>query len=128
MRTTLTTAFQEKDVLSQTVCYESRSEIVTALKESFSLMPGFGRYTIEDYTNLILKNNKLFSTTYTRDGKDYMFFTYEKTVNDKQIYYVATTHKSSDAFWLIQFACNASEKTERVTKFLAYADTITFFG
>ena len=54
------------------------------------------------------------------------YFVYEKTVSDKRYFYLATTHKSKDAFWLIQFCCDQKDKDEFQEKFLEWADTITF--
>lgn len=126
MKITLTTDFYEKELASQTAYYESSSVIVTALKEEFSLMTGLSTSTVSEYTDMVLTNNRLSASKLTREGKEYMYFTYEKTVSGKNFYYLATTHKSGDAFWLIQFACVASDKDEYSTQFLEWADTITF--
>ena len=126
MQITLTSKFTEKELLSQTAYYESRDAIVTVLKEEFSLASGFGSYTLGEYTDLVLKQNQLSADKNTREGKDYMYFSYEKTVSGKDFYYLATTFKADDAFWLIQFACNVSQKDSKQETFLKWADTVTF--
>ncbi|MDE7380431.1 MAG: hypothetical protein K2N14_05190 [Clostridia bacterium] len=127
MSITLTTAFTEKDLVSQTAYYESRDSIVTALKEEFSLLSGSSSWTVSHYTDVVMKNNKLTDAEkHEREGKEYIYFTYEKTVSGKQFFYLATTHKSSDAFWLIQFACDQSKKDAMTDTFLGWADTVTF--
>lgn len=126
MQITLTSKFTEKEILSQTAYYESRDALVTALKEEFTLAPGFSSYSLEEYTDLVLSQNLLSTTKSTREGKDYMYFSYEKQVSGKDFYYLATTFKTEDAFWLIQFACNASEKDGKTDTFLKWADTVTF--
>lgn len=123
MSISLTSEFTEKDIVSQTVYYESRKCIVTALKEEFSLLPN---YSLSEYTDTVKSNNKLTAESHVREGKDYMYFTYEKTASGKNFYYLATTHKSDDAFWLIQFICEQSDKDKYNDKFLGWADTITF--
>lgn len=126
MQITLTSNFVEKEIVSQTAYYESPNAIVTALKEEFSLVPGFSSYSLSKYTDLVLSNNKLTATKQSREGKEYLYFTYEKTVSGKDFYYLATTHKTTDAFWLIQFACTVDKKEEKTETFLKWADSITF--
>lgn len=125
MSITLTTDFVEKDIVSQTVYYESRKAIVTALKEEFTSFPGAADYTIERYTDLTISGNNLDSQAYSREGQAYMYFSYQRSVSGKTYYYLATTHKMSDAFWLIQFACMADDKDKYIEQFLKWADTVT---
>lgn len=126
MQITLTSAFYEKEYVSMTAYYESRDAIVTVLKEEFGLVDGFGNYTLSQYTDTVLSANNLSASVQTREGKEYQYFTYERSASGKNFYYLATTHKSSDAFWLIQFACVVSDKDKYTDKFLGWADTITF--
>lgn len=129
MSITLTTAFTEKSIVSQTAYYESRDSIVTVLKEEFSNLNGGNgsSWTVSKYTDVVLGNNGMStSAKETREGKDYLYFTFEKTVTGREFYYLATTHKGTDAFWLIQFACLASEKDTMTEKFLGWADSVTF--
>lgn len=126
MQITLTSDFYEKDYVSLTAYYESRSAIVTVTKEEFSLLDGFKNYTLTQYTNTVLKANKLTAEVSSREGQNYQYFTYEKSVSGKDFYYLATTHKGTDAFWLIQFACEVSDKDSYTETFLGWADTVTF--
>ncbi len=126
MKITLTSDFYEKELASQTAYYESSSAIVTALKEEFTLMSGLSGYSLSKYTDMVLTNNRISAEKHEREGKEYIYFTYEKTVSGKDFYYLATTHKADDAFWLIQFACVTSDKDEFSAQFLEWADTITF--
>ena len=126
MQITLTSAFYEKDLVSLTAYYESTDSIVTALKEEFSQVEGFGNYTLAEYTDLVKQANKLSAAVSSREGQDYQYFTYEKSVSGKTFFYLATTHKASDAFWLIQFACDVSDKEKFTDTFLGWADTVTF--
>ncbi len=126
MRITLTSAFYEQEHIAQTATYVSSSAIVVATKESFTLLAGLEDYTLEDYTDLTISANNLTSDKNYRENKDYIYFTYERVVDGKDFFYLATTHKSPDAFWLIQFACNVSDKESKTETFLKWADTITF--
>ena len=82
--------------------------------------------SLEDYTDLVLRNNVLTAEFEERENEDYIYFSYEKSMSGKTFYYLATTHKAEDAFWLIQFACDKDDKDEFKDKFLDWADTITF--
>lgn len=126
MQITLTTAFYEKEMVSQTAYYESRTAVVVALKEEFSSLPGASDYTLSDYTDLVISGNRISAETHTREGKGYEYFTYEKTVSGNDYFYLATTHKTDDAFWLIQFGCFTKNKDNKTETFLEWADTITF--
>ena len=127
MHITLTSDFYEKDYISLTAYYESRNALVTVLKEDVSSLEGAEDYTLSQYTNLVLKANKLSADVLNREGKEYQYFTYEKSVSGQQFFYLATTHKSAGEFWLIQFACVASKKDAYTEKFLGWADTIAFY-
>ena len=126
MQITLTSSFYEKELVSQTAYYESRTALVTCLKEEFSSVPGVSSYSLSEYTDAVKSANKLQSEVQTREGKDYLYFTYEKTVSGNDYFYLATTHKADDAFWLIQFACFTSQKDNKTETFLKWADTVTF--
>ncbi len=126
MQITLTSKFYEKEILSQTAYYESTDSIVTAVKEEFSIADGVEDYTVSDYTDIVLEANNVTANVNTREGKDYLYFTYEKQVSGKDFYYLATTHKGPDAFWLIQFACLVSDKGSKTETFLKWADSVTF--
>ncbi|MGN0812084.1 MAG: hypothetical protein ACI4MQ_01055 [Candidatus Coproplasma sp.] len=126
MSITLNSKFTEQTIVTQTAYYVSTDSIVTGLKEEFALMAGFADYTIAEYTSLVLSNNSLTATVNTREGKDYRWFTYTKEVSGRNFFYLATTHKASDAFWLIQFACDVSDESKFTDTFLGWADSVTF--
>ncbi len=126
MSITLTTKFTEQNIVTQTAYYVSTDSVVTALKEEFTLGEGVKDYTISEYTAIVILNNSLTATPNVREGKSYLWFTYEKKVNGKDFYYLATTFKATDAFWLIQFACEQSDKEKLTDTFLGWADSVTF--
>lgn len=128
MQITLTSKFTEKEYISMTAYYESADAIVTVVKESFTDVASAGLEinTLDEYTDVVLSNNGLNSSKLTRENQEYIYFTYEKSVSGKDFYYLATTHKSSDAYWLIQFACVKDKKEQFTETFLGYADSITF--
>jgi len=126
MQITLDYTFKETSPVppGQTVVYESLTVGVAALSEPFSMLSGL--LTLNDYTNKVLIKNGYNTEKFEREGKEYMYFTYEQEVEGTGFFYLATTHKASKSFWLIQFFCFSSQKDKYTEKFLAWADTITF--
>ena len=127
MTITLTNAFTEKELASATSYYESTTSIVLTLKEEFSLFEQNGISTdisLKEYAELIAYNNGFDVEIIENDGLTY--FTYENTANGKDFTYLATVHKCSDAFWLIQFACE-SKNYEKLSKdFMTWAKSVKF--
>lgn len=110
MTITLTKAFDEESYQGFTQCYESSSVAVFAMKEEFTLMAGLEDYTLEDYGLLVVQSNGMDeSALKTENGVYYFEYTAEGGDGDSY-YYMATIHKSGDAFWLIQFATPASNQ------------------
>ena len=125
MSITMSDDFYEKNLVSATYYLESSDSIMIAIKEEFQeVLPE--STTIEEYTDMVLENNYLNTNINSRANEEYKYFTYEKTVSGKEFFYLATTHKTADAFWLIQFACVEDDKDDFEDKFLEWADSITF--
>lgn len=100
---TLNSSFVEKELASMTAYYESQKVIVTVLKEELSLFSGYDVDTLNDYAELVISANSLENVdVLEKDGL--VYFEYEKSTNGKDFKYLATVHKGSDAFWLVQFA------------------------
>ena len=108
MSITLTDEFVEKTQISLTCYYESRDVIVTTVKEEFSLISGGASNTVSQYAEMVLSNNGMSGVDPTVTD-DYAWFVYEKTVSGNDFSYLATCHKSGEAFWLIQFCTYTSE-------------------
>lgn len=124
MSITLTSAFYEKEHVSQTAYYESSTAMVTVLKEEFSLIPD--SYSLKEYTDIVIEANNMTASSFQRLGSNYRYFTYEKSASGNDFFYLATTHKADDAYWLIQFACFAKNKDKMQETFFGWADTIVF--
>ncbi len=125
MQITLTDEFVEKSHISHTVYYEASDKIVTALREDFNLFPS--GYTLTDYAEAVINNNNLENVrVYTSRTHGYVYFSYEKELNDQNYYYFATCHTSDTAFWLIQFGCFEEDKNEFLEEFKTYAGSVDF--
>ena len=126
MTITLTNQFTEKEYVTQTVMYESKDSIGTALKESFSTLEDAGLrsdITPEEYAELVITNNML-ENCQVQDKDGTTCFQYDRTVDGKEFSYLATVHKAPDAFWLIQFACLADDYSEKEPQFMEWAKTV----
>lgn len=126
MAITLTNQFDEVSYQGFTQCYESKTVAVFTLKEDFTLMDGLEDYTLEDYGLLVVQSNGMDSSV-LRTEKGILYFDYTTQGGDGQdYYYMATLHKGSDAFWLIQFATPASNESKYRDQFLDWAATVDF--
>ena len=124
MKITLTDEFITVRQEGFTACYGTGDVTVLATEEAFSLMAGFSSYTIEDYGNLILQNNTIGATLQTAPN-GLVYFEYEAT-SDATYRYRAYLYKESDAFWMIQFAVEASAFAEYEDEIRAWASSVVF--
>lgn len=127
MSISLTDEFIKTDVENYTVAYDSKNVAVFALKEAFALADGFQNYTLEQYGNLVLKNNNL-SASELQNLDGLTEFEYEFTnPNTKDTYtYFSFVYKADDAFWLVQFATLTENVDEYRAQILEWAKTVSF--
>lgn len=129
MSVTLTDEFRKSDVESAkfTVAYESSNVAVFALREAFSLAPGFGKYTLKQYANLVLESNDL-SGARTRTQGDLFFLEYAaKNPESGDTYrYFAFLYKTDDAFWMIQFATLDANAEQYFDQIISWAGSVKF--
>lgn len=75
-----------------------------------------------DYAKALIDNNQHDCMPITRSNEQYVYYTYEATVDGELYKYVAGCYKGSEAFWLVQFggpAVNFELET-----YLGYLDTV----
>lgn len=125
MTITLTTAFDEESYQGFTQCYESKTAVVLALKEEFSLMAGFEDYTLEEYGALVLQSNGMDLSELEYENGVYYFDFTALGGDGNENYYFATLHKGSDAFWLIQFATPVENADKLRDEFFDWAASVT---
>ena len=127
MTITLTNGFKEMEVENYTNCYDSKKVVVFSLKESFSLAPGFDKYTLTQYGELVLANNGLYSTE-LKNYDELLGFEYDRTndeTNDTYRYYTFV-FKTDDAFWIVQFATKAKNAEKYEDKIIDWAKSVKF--
>ena len=126
-----------------------------SLSSSFSSTQHYtSKYSIADYTSFI-RRRRLFLTASTELLSKYLtkmfvddlskqsieslnhvsnvivnyvisYFSYEKEVNGKKYFYLASVHKSTDAFYLVQYICLSKNKEKYEPKFLTWDKTVKF--
>lgn len=124
---TLTESFVEKELVSQTAYFESANMIVTMLKEEFSMMPGLGSITEEEYARLAIQINGM-DVPYATSEDGYAYFEFQKTISGNDYSYYATCFKANDAFWLIQFGCFTKNYEKMKPEMQKYAKSVVFEG
>lgn len=123
----LPTDFYEKSLASTTAYFESQTAIVTALKEEFSSLEVVNigtNSTVDEYAKAVAQNNNITIDLKEISDTDYKYFTYEKSNAGKNFYYMGVVLKGDDSFWLVNFACEKSKKSEYHEKFINWAKTI----
>ncbi len=118
---TLTTDFKLKNPPDAfTGYYESDKVVVMTLFESFDQLAGAGYNevdTLEEYTKVVAGEYEV----KTDDSSGFLYFTFERSADFKDYYYLATTRQADDGFWLVQYACRAKDKEDFAAMFLEWA-------
>ncbi len=123
---TLTEDFVKSSQPGYTVCYDSESVAVIALKESFSLQAGIKDWTLEHYADLVKSSNAAHSPSTPKKVGDRMVMEYTFYNSETKItyHYYTCMYKGSDAFWTIQFVCNVNEIAQHKADMVKWADSV----
>ena len=118
--------FGEKEVVTQTATYVSLDSVVMILKEEFSMFEKMGmdpkELTLDEYFELIKTNNG--SDWELKEDEGLKYFDYSTQVNGKDMSYMGTILKGTDAFWLVQFSCESGNFADKKADFLKWAKSI----
>ncbi|MBE6733898.1 MAG: hypothetical protein E7563_00965 [Ruminococcaceae bacterium] len=127
MSITLTDDFREVQAEGYLAAYDSENVAVLVTKEDFSLLEGFGDYTVEEYAGIVVEVNELKDTQVKKFG-DLTYFNYDYYNPDtKTTYeYFSYAYKSQDAFWLIQFATPEEYVSEAEPLIMDWAKSVEF--
>ncbi len=130
MQIDLTNKFSELEQEGCTAIYTTRKEMVTVLKESFEQLSESGLNLNADstpvqYARVVAEANAL-EDVKVQTRNEVICFVYENTADGTAYTYLATVHKSEDAFWLIQFAATSKDYAEREATFFEYAKSVRF--
>jgi len=121
--------YKEKNDNKAVTCYfEGANGIVTCIeepKESLKTAVGEHDITLTRYAELVISANGL-STSPSTDSEKNTYFTYSKTVDEKDFFYYGVVKESDESFWLFNFVCFEDAKDEYLEKFPVWAASITF--
>ena len=124
---TLTDAFDEKNLLTQTAYYESEDMLVTVLRESDATLRSESldpEMSAAQYAETVIEMNQINAAVQT-DG-DLTYFAFRQEISGESCYYVAFIYKTESAFWMIQFVCEAGDAEELQPLIFSYAKNVTF--
>lgn len=124
---TMEAGLAQKKIDGQTYYLEGRRMIFAVNKQLFSGLSGLSSAsTVADYVEAVFDNNGLSATplAVTDGATPFEYFTYEKTVEGKDYFYLAAAFKGTDSFFLCNFSCFLSDKDSYQPKFLTYAQSI----
>jgi len=128
MTITLNNRFREVSNDKFTTCYESQDFAVLVLKEEFSLYEDLQKFTLSDYGDILITNNKLDSSIKLESIDGLTYFEYQSTNPETKDLYVYFTlvSKTSDAFWMIQFVALEKNYNDNKQTIIDWAKTIKF--
>ena len=128
MEIQLPTEFQALEGTGYTVCYEASTAAVFALRESFDLAEGVADLTLAEYADLVRVANASKSPSEVKEEEGLMLIEYTFFVEsqNEDYVYLTTMFKTSDAFWMIQFACRAENYETYRPHFIKWAKSVTF--
>lgn len=128
MSITLTTEFNEASIEGYTVCYESKDVAVFILKEAFSLQAGLENQTVDYYAELVRNANMSKAPGEIKKYNGLTYLEYDHLNEEKGVTYryFTTMFKGTDAFWLVQFACDKNEFADKRQDFINWANTVAF--
>ena len=126
MEITLTDDFRESKLEGFTMCYGSKDMAVYTIKEVFSLVEGFGDYTVEEYCQQLLQANELDGKVQIQNHDGLLFFECSAPGDKGTEYHMSFFFKASDAFWSIQFAVLEEDAAQLRDTILDYAKSVTF--
>ena len=125
---TLTNRFSKLEQEGFTAVYGSLSAAVMLTREEFALFEGTtlsADSTVEEYAESVIDAQELKNVEIkTEDGLTY--FIYDGSADGVTYTYLATVHKSKDAFWLIQFGTKADRFANAKSEFMTFAKSVTF--
>lgn len=127
MLITLTDEFTEINMDGFTSCFNSKNIAVFTIKESFSLIDGFEDYTIEQYADIVIKNNNKDPESLKQEnGLTYFEYSFLNPNDNVTYYYLTTLYKSDDAFWMVTFSCNDKQQEKYRETFIDWAKEVKF--
>lgn len=127
MLITLTSDYKETEPGNLTSYYKSPRAAVTSVKKDIDLLNELGissDISTLDYAELIVKSSGIEVSVYEQNALTY--FEYAENTNFGSFKYLACVYKDDDAFWLVQFSCQADIYNDMKSEFLKFAQSVSF--
>ncbi|MBQ2945103.1 MAG: hypothetical protein IJD95_00880 [Clostridia bacterium] len=119
---TLTTKFIEQSYDGFNFVYGTEDVVILGSKESFADYPELADYTNEEYGLSVLNANEFDPTVMLKPFGESYSFSYQA----EGYYYFCVIYKSSDAFWLVQYATDVELAGDYADDFEKWANSVTF--
>ncbi|MBQ8447718.1 MAG: hypothetical protein IJX27_02160 [Clostridia bacterium] len=118
--------FEEVEVEGYTAYFKKDNVYVWAIKDDFINLDGSSEWDVSNYADRIYEVNDLkFPTPVTvTDGLYNIEYTVFNEMKNMSFTYLTVMYKGSDAFWMVQFACEESEYKEYKPHFFEWAKTV----
>ncbi len=117
--------FAETGLDAYAASFESDDVAVFSTKQSYEELGGKDAYTLQEYAQLMIEDNKLAdSTVQTKRGVTY--FEYEYTSESKifSYHYTVAVHEGSDSYWLTYFAVDSEDYKEYKNDIFKWAASV----
>lgn len=82
--------------------------------------------SLQDYVEAYIKANDIPKDTEVVSTESYEYFEYKRKVSGIMYSYITCAYDSSDAYWLVSFACYKEMYNDYRTDFLEAADSVKF--
>lgn len=121
----LTSDYIEESKDTYNFYYTNSTSICIGIRETFDKLKdnGIEPASIDDYAKIVLEKSGI-----TADINNYndntRTFSWKKNINDKEYTYLGFITKSSEAYWLIQYACLTDSFKDLESKFYEYYDSV----
>jgi uncharacterized membrane protein YgcG len=125
MTITLTDDFLDKDMVAYAAYYESPTALVCVTKEDFSIFEQAGISTdisLAEYADLVMEANKHDTAFKEKDGLT--CFEFDSAKSGHNYSYFVAVFRGSDAYWVVQFGCDAESYNALSEDFIKWAKSV----
>jgi hypothetical protein len=116
---TLTEDFQESDMEGYYAYYESNDVVVLVQPESMQIL---GDMSLQEYATLLRDVNGY--KMELQEKGDIVWFSYTKTIDQMQFYYMVFCMEGDTAFWTVNFATPIGNRDKFEQKMIQWAQSV----
>lgn len=129
MSLVLTDDFEETEMDGFERCYDSERIAVFVIRERFDDVNVDENYSLDEYGELVMKNNGMTSDVNLQHKDGLTYFEFEAVNDDgEECSYFVSMYKAEDAFWIVQFAGLTNEYDEDMANIIEWAKSVQFSG